>query len=318
MTAYALPTHRKCMLVMEGSPATDIDAFALLHVRSLIGVEVEKVTREREYADEVGESPAAENPRRLRRTRSRHTTPRRVRPGRTRMDRVELRYRLPSRCADDSGRPRRSQHDRHTRRARLHAAPHRPKFRDHRPAQRQDPGDGSVALGYHDRTDLGQRPPGELGVGHRHDQPVYPSPDTPPMRHCSCRAPEPMPGMPPTQSSAISSSTTRATSRTSSRPSKPSSSHNRSWTATADRLGIHRQSLAFRLRKIESVTGRNLKASSDIAMLWLALRARAHASALTDERGPLSRTEEPPAGCGPSRPTPPEVRFHSSRPGRDF
>ena len=58
--------------------------------------------------------------------------------------------------------------------------------------------------------------------------------------------------------------------------------HDRSWTATADQLGIHRQSLAFRLRKIESVTGRNLKASSDIAMLWLALRARAQAFSLTD------------------------------------
>ncbi|MBI0375469.1 PucR family transcriptional regulator [Streptomyces albiflaviniger] len=53
--------------------------------------------------------------------------------------------------------------------------------------------------------------------------------------------------------------------------------NNRSWKDTAEALGIHRQTLAHRLGRIEELTGRNLKSSADIAALWVAVRAVQHA-----------------------------------------
>ena len=50
-TAFALATHRKCMLVAAGHTDIEVDAFVLLHAQSLVGVEVERVTRERERSD---------------------------------------------------------------------------------------------------------------------------------------------------------------------------------------------------------------------------------------------------------------------------
>jgi PucR family transcriptional regulator, purine catabolism regulatory protein len=47
--------------------------------------------------------------------------------------------------------------------------------------------------------------------------------------------------------------------------------HDRSWAATADKLGIHRQSLAYRLQQIEAATGKSLKQSRDLAELWIAV-----------------------------------------------
>ncbi|MEE1757815.1 helix-turn-helix domain-containing protein [Streptomyces sp. SP18BB07] len=42
---------------------------------------------------------------------------------------------------------------------------------------------------------------------------------------------------------------------------------------TADELGIHRQTLGYRLRQIEAHTDRSLKSSRDIAELWIAVTA---------------------------------------------
>lgn len=53
--------------------------------------------------------------------------------------------------------------------------------------------------------------------------------------------------------------------------------NDRSWNDTAETLGIHRQTLAYRLGRIETLTGRNLKSSADIATLWVAIRAVHHA-----------------------------------------
>lgn len=47
----------------------------------------------------------------------------------------------------------------------------------------------------------------------------------------------------------------------------------RSWQRAAERLTIHRQTLGYRLRTIERLTGRKLGRSKDIAELWLALAA---------------------------------------------
>ncbi|KAA0108244.1 PucR family transcriptional regulator [Mycolicibacterium sp. P9-22] len=53
-TAWALPTHRKCMLVTVGESDVDVDAFGLLHAQSLIAIDVERTTRERERDDDIG------------------------------------------------------------------------------------------------------------------------------------------------------------------------------------------------------------------------------------------------------------------------
>ena len=54
VTAFALSTHRRCMMVIEGADI-DLDAFVVLHAQSLVGVEVERATRERERTDRLGE-----------------------------------------------------------------------------------------------------------------------------------------------------------------------------------------------------------------------------------------------------------------------
>ncbi|MCW2774528.1 MAG: putative purine catabolism regulatory protein [Nocardioides sp.] len=54
-TALALSTHRACMLVAEGPGEVDVDVFVLLHAQSLIAMEVERITRDRERADLDGE-----------------------------------------------------------------------------------------------------------------------------------------------------------------------------------------------------------------------------------------------------------------------
>lgn len=49
--------------------------------------------------------------------------------------------------------------------------------------------------------------------------------------------------------------------------------HDRRWAETAGALGIHRQTLAYRLKGIEAATGRSLARSEDIAALWIAMQA---------------------------------------------
>ncbi|MER5182368.1 PucR family transcriptional regulator ligand-binding domain-containing protein [Streptomyces sp. NPDC002896] len=48
---------------------------------------------------------------------------------------------------------------------------------------------------------------------------------------------------------------------------------NRSWRMAADELHIHKQTLGYRLRKIEQLTGRGLTRTDHIAELWFAMRA---------------------------------------------
>jgi len=45
------------------------------------------------------------------------------------------------------------------------------------------------------------------------------------------------------------------------------------WGVTASRLGIHRQTLAGRIRRIEDLTGLSMRSADDRATAWLALRA---------------------------------------------
>lgn len=44
----------------------------------------------------------------------------------------------------------------------------------------------------------------------------------------------------------------------------------RNWMATANALGIHRQTLAYRLTRIEQLTGRSVKSTRDLAEFWVA------------------------------------------------
>ncbi|RVU23736.1 PucR family transcriptional regulator [Streptomyces antnestii] len=48
----------------------------------------------------------------------------------------------------------------------------------------------------------------------------------------------------------------------------------RSWQKTADALHVHRQTVLYRIRKVEDITGLSLDRTRDIAELWLALQAR--------------------------------------------
>lgn len=48
----------------------------------------------------------------------------------------------------------------------------------------------------------------------------------------------------------------------------------RSWQRASIAVGIHRQTVVYRMRRVEEITGRNLSITAHIAELWLALRAR--------------------------------------------
>lgn len=56
---------------------------------------------------------------------------------------------------------------------------------------------------------------------------------------------------------------------------------NRSWQRAADRLHVHKQTLVYRLRRVEALTARSLSDTGDLADLWLALQA-ATSSGLVD------------------------------------
>lgn len=49
----------------------------------------------------------------------------------------------------------------------------------------------------------------------------------------------------------------------------------RSWQATAEAMHLHRQTVLYRIRRIEKLTGRTLADTETLAIMWLALRARA-------------------------------------------
>jgi purine catabolism regulator len=48
----------------------------------------------------------------------------------------------------------------------------------------------------------------------------------------------------------------------------------RSWQRCADLLHVHRQTVIYRMRRVEEITGRTLSETEDISILWLALRAQ--------------------------------------------
>ena len=49
--------------------------------------------------------------------------------------------------------------------------------------------------------------------------------------------------------------------------------HNRSWQRSAEVLHVHKQTLVYRMRRVEELTGRSLREMGDVVQLWLGLRA---------------------------------------------
>lgn len=49
--------------------------------------------------------------------------------------------------------------------------------------------------------------------------------------------------------------------------------HNRSWQRAAGEMFIHKQTLVYRMKRVEELTGRKLDDTASVAELWLALRA---------------------------------------------
>jgi purine catabolism regulator len=83
--------------------------------------------------------------------------------------------------------------------------------------------------------------------------------------------------------------------------------HDRSWQQSAAELHIHKQTLGYRIRKIEQLTGRGLARTEDLAEWWFALRAR-------PADWPAAELSNSPAGACFSRAAPGRAR-RPSRPG---
>jgi purine catabolism regulator len=49
--------------------------------------------------------------------------------------------------------------------------------------------------------------------------------------------------------------------------------HNRSWQRSAEVLHVHKQTLVYRMHRVEELTGRDLRDTADVVQFWLALRA---------------------------------------------
>ncbi len=47
----------------------------------------------------------------------------------------------------------------------------------------------------------------------------------------------------------------------------------KSWQRAAHKLNVHRQTLVYRMRRVEELTGRKLDDTQDVAEFWFALRA---------------------------------------------
>lgn len=48
---------------------------------------------------------------------------------------------------------------------------------------------------------------------------------------------------------------------------------NRSWVNAAQRLHVHKQTLVYRARRIEAISGRSLDSTADVATFWFALQS---------------------------------------------
>jgi purine catabolism regulator len=49
--------------------------------------------------------------------------------------------------------------------------------------------------------------------------------------------------------------------------------NDRSWQQTAGILHVHRQTVLYRIRKVEQLTGLSVRRTADLATLWVALQS---------------------------------------------
>jgi purine catabolism regulator len=71
--------------------------------------------------------------------------------------------------------------------------------------------------------------------------------------------------------------------------------HNRSWQRSAEVLHVHKQTLVYRMRRVEALTGRSLREMADVVQLWLGLRALdfAHGEPVDHGKGEVSDSGVP-------------------------
>jgi purine catabolism regulator len=272
ITAWALPTHRRCMLVTIGDSDADVDVFGLLHAQSLIAIDVERATREREHTDELGSilllqivdgtvgSDAAQ--------------PRLEQAGIAAKEWIVISF-----DANHLRRVRTMLGDRAT--ANLSCVIGEEGYVVLATADREIClellGAHIANLGVSGTTSTVQRLPDSLRQARwalqaaRADgtavaeystaAPLF-LPRTITDAHFAARAVlgELMDHDEANQPQLIETLETFLTL-------------DRSWTATASKLMIHRQTLAYRLKRIETLTGRSTKSSADIASFWMALVA---------------------------------------------
>jgi purine catabolism regulator len=61
--------------------------------------------------------------------------------------------------------------------------------------------------------------------------------------------------------------------------------HNRSWQRAAEALHVHKQTLVYRMHRVEDLTGRDLRETADVVQFWLALRAQEFAHGAVTANG---------------------------------
>jgi len=73
--------------------------------------------------------------------------------------------------------------------------------------------------------------------------------------------------------------------------------HDRSWQLASAELHIHKQTLGYRIRKIEQLTGRGLARTEHLAEWWFALRAHDLLAAGQLNLAAISPCTDPPAAA---------------------
>jgi purine catabolism regulator len=272
-TAFSLPTHRKCMLVVEGTDDLDLDAFVLLHAQSLVAVEMERETRDRERTDELGTELFQQ-----------------IFDGTIGSDAAHPLLRRAG--FEQSGWLVLGFDARHLRPARLLAGDNGIPNLSFTVGEEGylliseneiDKTTGTLGpaiahLGVSARTADIQRVPDSVRQSRWALQAALA--DNSRVAEYSTAAPL---FLPRTLSEAHLAA--RAVLGELMDHDAAHGTHliatleeflaqDRSWTATAKQLVIHRQTLGYRLKKIEALSGRSLKSSADIAILWMALVGR--------------------------------------------
>lgn len=69
--------------------------------------------------------------------------------------------------------------------------------------------------------------------------------------------------------------------------------HNRSWQRASEALFVHKQTLVYRMHRVEELTGMDLRRTGDVVQLWLALRSLELARGEPGERSARAAAQPP-------------------------